>query len=596
MSDIEKPLEVYKDRLEQRRVAQRVLERKEGQLSNARLVVFLVGAALAAYMFWGDLLHPAWLALPGAAFLVLVVVHDRLIRRLERARQAVAHYKRGLERLADAWQEHGLIDEELCPEDHPYAADLDLFGRGSLFQLLCAARTRAGEQTLASWLLAPAPPEAVGPRQGAVRELAGHLDLREDLALMGGGVRAAVRPEALIAWADAPGAFQGVSGKLARVAAWVIPAATVASVAAWAMGWTNGLPLLAVFMVAAGIHRVAGPRLERITAGVDRAERDLVVLGRLLSRLETERFEADLMERLREELSRAGAIRDLSRLVSLHDSVKNAFFAPLGIVLMWSFHLGMALERWRMRYGRQVDGWLTAVGQVEALASLATYAYERPDEVFPEIATGGGPLFEADELGHPLLPRARCVKNPVRLDSGQRMLVVSGSNMSGKSTLLRTVGINTVLAQAGAPVRAASLRMSPLMPGATIRVQDSLQQGSSRFYQEISQLKQLIDLAGADPPLLFLLDEILHGTHSQDRRVGATALLERFLEAGAVGLVTTHDLALSEEVDRFDGLGHNVHFVDKVEDGELLFDYRVRDGVVTRSNAIALMRSVGLPI
>ena len=610
-SPIQRPRQAYQDRLQQRTNALQALEGTEKRLSNARLLVFVAALALGGYMLWGDRLHPAWLTLPGLIFLVLVVVHDRIIRRLERARQAVAHYEIGLERLADRWQEHGITDDDIAPEDHPYAADLDLFGQGSLYQLLCAARTRAGEEALVSWLLAPSPPEEVAQRQVAVAELAGQLDLREDLALLGGGVRAAVRPSALVAWADAPRSFQGTQRAALRVASWLVPAAAMGAAVAWGVGLTNGLPLLAIFFFSAGVHRLALTRLERLTAGVDRAERDLVVLGRLLARLEAERFDAPLLARLCKLLAgrtggqlsggaptAARAIRALSRLVSLHDSIKNAFFAPLGMLLMWSFHLGMALERWRLQHGRQVGAWLEAVGQLEALASLAAYAFERPDDIFPELlpTSSGPPRFEAQGLGHPLLPRDRCVRNPVCLDAEQQLLVVSGSNMSGKSTLLRTVGINAVLAQAGAPVRAAALRLTPLMPGSTIRVQDSLQRGSSRFYQEISQLKQLIDLAEGTPPLLFLLDEILHGTNSQDRRVGATALLERFLQAGAVGLVTTHDLALSEEVDRFDGKAHNVHFVDTVEQGELKFDYKVRQGVVTRSNAIALMRSVGLPI
>ena len=602
-SPIKKPRQEYESRLKQRKASLEGLERTEGHLSNARLLVFVAGAALGGYMIWGDGLHPAWLALPALVFLVLVVVHDRLIRRLERARQAVTHYELGLARLADSWQEDGITDSDMAPEDHAFAADLDLFGQGSLFQLLCAARTRAGEETLTAWLLTPAPPEEVRQRQAAVKELAERLDLREDLGLLGGGVRAKVRPSALTTWADAPPSFQGASGSAARMASWVVPLAGLACALAWGFGLTNGFPLLGVFLVSAAIHRLFGARLERLTAGVDRAERDLVVLGLLLHRLEGEDFNAPLLVKLNELLARgaspaAKAIRSLSRLVSLHDSIKNAFFAPLGAVLMWSFHLGMALERWRLHHGRLVKAWLEAVGQLEALASLAAYTYERPDDIFPELLPedSATPLFEVQGLGHPLLPRDRCVRNPVRLDADQRLLVVSGSNMSGKSTLLRTVGISAVLAQAGAPVRAESMRLTPLMAGATIRVQDSLQRGSSRFYQEISQLKQLIDLAGAKPPLLFLLDEILHGTNSQDRRVGATALLERFLQAGAIGLVTTHDLALSEEVDRFGGKAHNVHFVDTVEDGELRFDYQVRQGVVTRSNAIALMRSVGLPI
>ncbi len=596
----ENPKDTYSQRLVLRRRALKARERTDARLSNARLGVFIAGLGLGAYLLWGDGLNPVWLALPGACFLVLVVLHDRVIRRLERARDAVTYYQRGLDRLADNWQEHGIADESYCPDDHPYAADLDLFGRGSLYQLLCAARTRAGEETLAAWLLTPAPIQEARRRQAAVQELTSRLDLREDLALLGGGVRARVRPGALERWADEAPFFPGAVGGAMRAASILIPLGAVAAAVAWAADVAGGAMLLVALVISWACHRLVKGRLERLMAGVDRAERDLVVLGRLLARLETEPMQAPMLAELAATLGRDGvpaaaAIRKLSRLVSLQDSMKNAFFAPVGLALMWFFHTGLAIERWRLRHGSRVSGWLAAVGQLEALSSLAGYAYERPDDPFPELQEQG-PLLEAEALGHPLLPRKACVRNPVRLDQDRRMLVVSGSNMSGKSTLLRTVGVNAVLAQAGAPVMAARLAMSPLMPGATIRVQDSLQRGASRFYQEISTLKLLMDLTSEQPPLLFLLDEILHGTNSQDRRVGAAALLERMLDAGAVGLVTTHDLALSEEIDRFGGRAANVHFVDQVSDGQLSFDYKVRDGVVSRSNAIALMRSVGLPV
>jgi DNA mismatch repair ATPase MutS len=226
---------------------------------------------------------------------------------------------------------------------------------------------------------------------------------------------------------------------------------------------------------------------------------------------------------------------------------------------------------------------------------MAGYAFENPDDVFPEVVEAG-PLFDAEALGHPLLPRDRCVRNDLRLDTALQVLVVSGSNMSGKTTLLRSVGVNTVLALAGAPVRARRLRLSTLAVGASIRVHDSLQDGTSRFYAEITRVRQLMDLAGAGLPLLFLLDEVLHGTNSSDRRVGAEAIVRGLLERGAVGLVTTHDLALAELAESLAPRARNVHFEDQLEGDRIAFDYRLRPGVVRRSNALALMRAVGLHV
>jgi DNA mismatch repair ATPase MutS len=246
-----------------------------------------------------------------------------------------------------------------------------------------------------------------------------------------------------------------------------------------------------------------------------------------------------------------------------------------------------------MRSGKGVGLWLDALGELEALLALATYSYEHPDDPFPELEEEG-PLFDGEGIGHPLIPEQRLVRNNVRLGGDLRLLVVSGSNMSGKSTLLRTIGTNIVLAWAGGPVRARRLKLSPLAVGASIRIVDSLQKGVSRFYVEIKRLRQIMDLSLAPSPLVFLLDEILHGTNSHDRRIGAEAVVQGLIERGALGLITTHDLALSRVADSLAPSGANVHFEDHLVDGKMIFDYRLRSGVIQKGNALELMRSVGL--
>jgi DNA mismatch repair ATPase MutS len=235
------------------------------------------------------------------------------------------------------------------------------------------------------------------------------------------------------------------------------------------------------------------------------------------------------------------------------------------------------------------------VGEIEALLCLATYSHEHPDDPFPEFVQGPA-CFDATEIGHPLIPAGICVRNDVRLSDGRQVFLVSGSNMSGKSTLLRMVGINAVLAMAGAPVRAKRLRLTPLHVGASIRVNDSLQEGSSRFYAEITRLRKLFDFTSADPPLLFLLDELLQGTNSNDRRIGAEGIVRALLNRGAIGLVTTHDLALVDIGDALNGHLYNVHFQEDFENGKMHFDYKLQEGVVTKSNGLALMRSIGLDV
>jgi DNA mismatch repair ATPase MutS len=289
------------------------------------------------------------------------------------------------------------------------------------------------------------------------------------------------------------------------------------------------------------------------------------------------------------------AIARLDRLAQLLDARRNQFFAPIGAALLFTTQVAFAVDAWRARHGPALRRWIETVGELEALASLAGQAYEHPADAWPELVSGA-PRFEAREAGHPLLAEARCVRNDVRLDEERRVLVVSGSNMSGKSTLLRTVGSNAVLALAGAPVRAAALRLTPLALGASIRLNDSLQEGHSRFYAEIRRLRQIVDATAGPLPVLFLLDEVLHGTNSHDRRIGAEAVVRSLVARGAIGLVTTHDLALARLAEAPELHAANVHFEDELADGQMHFDYRMRPGVVTRSNAIALMRAVGLEV
>ena len=254
----------------------------------------------------------------------------------------------------------------------------------------------------------------------------------------------------------------------------------------------------------------------------------------------------------------------------------------------------MAVEAWHAENGSQVAAWLNAVSEIEALSSLANYAWEHPGDPFPAFVEDGcPPRFEGEEMRHPLLAEDHSIPNSVGLADPLQLLIVSGSNMSGKSTLLRTVGVNAILALAGAPVRAKRLTLSRLSPGASIRTTDSLEEGHSRFMAEILRLKQVLELP---PPALFLLDELLGGTNSHDRALGSEGLIRALLNRKAIGLVTTHDLSLTRVADELAPQAANVHFEDRLEDGRLVFDYRMRPGVVERSNALDLMRAVGLNV
>src|SRR5262245_37555703 len=262
---------------------------------------------------------------------------------------------------------------------------------------------------------------------------------------------------------------------------------------------------------------------------------------------------------------------------------------------MWGTRFAFLIEAWRVRSGPAIGRWLAVIAEIEALLSLAAFSFENPRDAFPELVEEGL-LYHGVALRHPLMPRGVCVANDLTLDTQMRLLVVSGSNMSGKSTWLRTIGINAVLALAGSTVPAERLRISTLAIGATLRIQDSLMAGKSRFYAEITRIQQIMEKAKGPLPLLFLFDEILHGTNSHDRGIGAEAIVRALVDRGAIGLLTTHDLALAHIAERLGSHAANVHFADHLVDGKMVFDYRMQPGVVQHSNAIALMRVVGLPV
>jgi hypothetical protein len=581
-----------------------------------RVAALAAVVAVAYAAFSRGLLSGWWLLAPAIAFFWAGGRLDRAVRARARLTRAVAFYERALARLDGRWTgTGGDTGDRFFDDGHLYARDLDIFGPASLFELLSCARTRIGEDTLAAWLKAPAEPAVVRARQEAVVDLAPRIDLREDLAVLGEDTRTRVHVEALASWGERPARLES-----AAVPGWTWPlsvagALGLVSLLVWVGGQVGPAPLGAATLAALRLYGVTvlvicgavvwyfHARTAAIFRDVDQAAHELGLLKDVLGRIETERFAAARLTALRAELDvelerghpPSHRIARLEALVDLVDSRDHFIVRLIGPLLLWDLHLAYAVERWRRTSGPAVRRWLVAVGEMEALSSLAGYHLEHPNDVFPDLS-GGPACFDGDDLGHPLLPEASTVRNDVHLSGEVRMLVVSGSNMSGKSTLLRTVGVNAVLAQAGAPVRARRLRLTPLQIGASIRIQDSLQAGVSRFYAEITRLGHIMDRTREAPPVFFLIDELLHGTNSHDRRIGAEAIVRGLVERGAIGLVTTHDLALAHVADALGARGANVHFQDSLEGGRMSFDYRMRPGVVQKSNAIELMRSVGLDV
>lgn len=567
-----------------------------GNLKLAAVVAFLV---LVWLRFAKDAISTQWLLVPVAAYAALAILHEYAIRARTRAETAAAYYRAGFARIEDRWSGTGASGDRFRDPNHVYAEDLDLFGRGCLFELLSTARLPMGENRLAEWLKRPSPIRTAVERQGLISELREKLDLREDLAVTGEDLRVRLNPESLTKWCEGEAVL---GGPALRALAAALSFAAAASFIYW-VGTRTYWPFLVVLAFETTLLIRFRRRADAIISEVNCNAEGVGLFSKILERVEHESFTSPRLQELAAELKRGAgpasdAVRKFARIVNWIDGRDSLIAKMLNLPMLYTLQTALAADAWRKRWGRRMRWWADIAGEIEALLSLATYSFEHPADPFPEFTarndSSGG--FDGEDLGHPLMPNSQCVRNSVRLDASTRVLLVSGSNMSGKSTLLRTVGINTVLALAGAPIRGKSLRLTPLSLGTRMRSIDSLQQGRSTFYTELLRIRQVFDLVSAERPILFLFDELLDGTNSHDRRIGAENLVRAFLECGAIGIVTTHDLALAEMARTLGSIVHNAHFEDHVEDGQMRFDYKLRDGVVTKSNALELMRLVGLKV
>jgi uncharacterized membrane protein YhaH (DUF805 family) len=591
------PAAEYSQRADSRDAESKRLDRRSLWLGNLKLAAVIVFFVAGAFYVKQHAFSPYWLLIPVIVFFALAVVHDRVIDARHAAKKAAEFYRRGIARIEDRGA--GDTGEQFRVADHVYADDLDLFGKGGVFELLCSARTPMGRQTLARWLLAAAPVDEIRERQQAIDELRSRLDLREDLAITGDDLRSPRQPDWLVEWAESPAVLKNPA---LRVLATLVALAAIAALVYRGLGG-DWIPLLVIIGAASLIASRLRDRVRSLLDAISAAADELALVSALLARIEREPFTAAWLRARAAglEFSASTPSRSLARLRYLADLANarhNLFVKLIDVPLLYSVQVAFAAESWRRRHGHSVRQWLDALGDLEALVSLSAYAFEHPDDPFPEFLPERVPaIFDAERLGHPLLPAAHCIRNRVRLGDPAQLLLVSGSNMSGKSTLLRAIGVNVMLAQAGAPVRAARLAMSPVRLGTSIRVTDSLQAGRSGFYAEIVRLRQVMSLTDGGRPVLFLLDELLHGTNSYDRKIGAEGIVRALLERAAIGIVTTHDLALTAiGATAVDGRVRNAHFEDHVEDGAMRFDYLLRDGVVTKSNALELMRSIGLDV
>jgi len=569
----------------------------------------------------------AYLTVPGAqmlliavsvvlivGFIVLVVRHARISRQeiwyRELAQVALEARHRRLRR----WGEF----EESGPEpppDHPYADDLDVFGHASLHVLLGTTCTRPGADMLTDWLLAPAPPEIVKRRQHAARELAPAIDFRDELQAMG-RIAGPVEPKQLrflLEWAESPAWLLPMRGL--KWLAVVLPMVMSAGAALHVFSVVPYLWIIPIG-VAIGVTKRYTIRIHEDFSRTSSGESGLRRYHTLVAHVAAGRFEDPLLAELRESLIGSGeasaepeapaeALKRLFRLVELSNVRYNPqVHFPLNVLTLWDIHVLVRLERWKHLHGAALRGWMRALGRTDALSALAGLAHAHPDWAFPEIADGqpdGSPRLEATGLGHPLIAPEMAIRNDVSLGPPGSLLLVTGSNMSGKSTLLRAIGANVILAGAGGPVCAEMMALPVADLRTSMRIRDSLEEGISYFMAELKRLKAVCDAASEanERPVLYLLDEILQGTNTAERQIAARRILRHLLDQRAIGAVTTHDLTLADAEDLKEQ-AVLVHFRESLEASEggppIAFDYQLRQGLATSTNALRLMEIMGLAL
>jgi hypothetical protein len=589
---------------------ERDLTTRSGRLSGLRGALVLAALAASGYAATREVLPYVWalVALAWVVFFVVVAVHGALVTRETEVKERIGIVDRWLMRIADKLPAP-LPGSPTPNPAHPYALDLDVFGASSVFQLLDDTRTAPGTSTLATWLSMRATPDEINARQTAVRELSDRVTFREDLAALGvNGETRGRSVEPLIEWAEmAPVLGSGADRWLLRIAFVLVPMTIILMSLGSIMG--EALPPLlrkawyAPFVLQLIVLFLIGGKVSPMLAKAASKESPFGRYKDMFARIEAEKFESPRMQALQSTLGVGKETRPASQELASFERVlgfvelrhSGLVHLAANVFLLWDVFCGYALEKFRTRAGKNVRGWFKSLGEIEALSSLGAFAYEHPSYAYP-VVEAGVPRFVAEGLGHPLIPSDRRVGNTIELPDPGHSLLITGSNMSGKSTWLRSMGLAAVLAQAGAPVCAKKLTMTPLSVRTSMRISDSLEQGVSHFYAELEKLKSVVDAANRNEPVFFLLDEVLHGTNSRERNIGARAVVVHLLEKNAIGAVTSHDLAMADLAETTAGHVVNVHFKELVQDNKMTFDYVLSPGVVSTTNALRLMKIVGIDV
>ncbi|MDO9533787.1 MAG: MutS family DNA mismatch repair protein [Bacillota bacterium] len=572
-----------------------------GLISTFRLLAFLFAAAIFGFGLHGEQFYLFYFAVPLIVlFIFLIIKHNSIKNRIDFLEKVISINEDALRRLSGQWTSFSDSGERFINNEHPYTTDLNIFGHGSLFQYINTTSSFTGEQTLVKQLRVSADLEEIRPRQQAISDLAGRLDFRQHFQAEGTDTFFKTHdPADLLSWSEEK---PSISRKNLMDYLWVLPAVTLLFLLLAVLQVVPpGFFVFALLMqvIAAGLgEKVVREAFSNTEKAVDQLKRYV----RLLQYIEAENFKAPFLLNLKQRLftDSRSALDQIKALSKIGDRINlrygnSLIYFPVNIAVLWDLHTLKKLDGWKRQSGLSLRVWFNIVGEFEALSSLAVIAQDHPDWVYPQVS-GGAPVYEAKSLGHPLIGEEFRVNNDLRLSGPGAASIITGSNMSGKSTYLRTAGINLVLAYSGAPVCAESMSCSLMRIYSKMQIHDNLTEKVSTFYAELKRIKMIIDAAQTGAPLIFLLDEIFRGTNSRDRIFSTRNVVKQLHKLSTIGLITTHDLELSVLEKEYPGSIINYHFTDEIDDDGIHFDYKLKPGVSQTANAVALMKMIGIEV
>jgi hypothetical protein len=574
------------------------LQQKEDRLSMGRLICFLLVFLLFIALYRYSHLLAILASVSGIICFGWLVI---LYNKTEKQKNYVSHLAEinTLEFRSVTGDFSQYADgHEFINRDHPNSYDLDLFGHASVFQFINRTTSMPGAKLLAGWLGFPAEIKEIRLRQEAVQELNPEIEWRQRFMTLGHFNRQAINnPGELLSWTQSENIFRRVQRlKLTILVLTVLSLFVMIMVI---IAWPAAL-LLVVALINALVYFTHGKKINIIHQQVSKSAGLIQTYAEMISAIEGREFKTEKLKSLQQifktDPPASESIKILSKLVNRLDTRLNILVSlPLNLFFFWDIHYCLALENWKNRHANEINHWFAVMAEFEVLNSIANMAFNNPDWVMPEIQPGFF-TFRAENMGHMLIPRERRISNNLRIEKENSILIVTGSNMSGKSTFLRTCGVNAVVGLAGGPVCATSLTLSHVHIHSSMRISDSLEDNTSSFYAELKRLANIIHYAERDPRVFLLLDEILRGTNSNDRYTGSVALIRQLSDYGTVAIVATHDLKLAEMEKAIPGHIENYHFDVKVEGEELYFDYKLTPGICTSLNASILMKKMGIKI